>query len=468
MVHLAEASPMASGADALPATAAEGLRRELHGWAGVAVAALAVAGLLVLLIVPARTPGVQDLLPWDPDIFFRQALVTHVVFSVVIWFLAGLGLLCVLATGRVAGEQPVRLAVLGPAGLALTVLGMLMLVGGTLAGAGRPSLNNYVPVLIHPLYYAGLAVLFAGVALPVVRLLANLIGRDVPESLPLGAAAVGVAYLMAPACFLLDWAELPPGLAPETFNEQLFWGGGHILQVVNTGVMILAWHLLARTAWDAPLLPRRLFGLVMLALTATAAVALATAATTDVMSSTHYTAFTDLYLWALVVPATVAMAGLARLLWQRRAALAWGQPAVLGLLLSLVLFGVGGVLGYGLGEGDTRTPAHYHAVIGGVNLALMALFAAVILPALVRPFRRVKAVLWFLCLYFTGQLVHSLGLYAAGTRGVARKTAGAAQGLDSALEVAGMAVMGLGGGVAVIGGVMFVWMAGRRLWPVRH
>lgn len=108
--------------------------------------------------------------------------------------------------------------------------------------------------------------------------------------------------------------------------------------------------------------------------------------------------------------------------------------------------------------------AHYHAVIGGVNIGLMALFAAQVLPVLGRGFGNARSVRWFLGLYFTGQLVHSLGLYAAGTLGVARKTAGVEQGLDSMVKIAAMSVMGLGGLIAVIGGVMFVWMAGRRLW----
>lgn len=451
-------------------TAAAGLRRELYGWAGVSVAALAIAGLFVLLIVPARTPVVQDLLPWDPNVFFRQALVTHVVFSVVIWFLGGLGLLCVTATERLARLRlngAVRARVLGPAGLWLTVASMLMLVAGTLAGAGRPSLNNYVPVLVHPLYYAGLAVLFTGVALPVVRLLVNLGSRlnAEPDRLPWAVAAVGATYLMAPVCFLLAWADLPPGLSAQDFNEQLFWGGGHVLQVVNTGVLMAAWHVVMRRTLNVPLMPPPLCLPIFLTLPAVGLAGVVTLAATDAMSGVYYRAFTDLYLYALVLPATVASLSVASVLWRRRASIDWREPGVLGLLLSLILFGVGGILGYGLGEGDTRTPAHYHAVIGGVNIALIALFAAQVLPVLGRDFRKPRAVRWFLGLYFSGQLVHSLGLYAAGTLGVARKTAGVEQGLDSVVKIASMGVMGLGGLVAVIGGVMFVWMAGRRLWP---
>jgi hypothetical protein len=62
-----------------------------------------------------------------------------------------------------------------------------------------------------------------------------------------------------------------------------------------------------------------------------------------------------------------------------------------------------------------------------------------------------------------GQLIHSLGLYVAGLEGVVRKTAGAAQELDTVTKYAFMAVQGVGGIIAVVGGVIFIFMAGKML-----
>jgi heme/copper-type cytochrome/quinol oxidase subunit 1 len=58
--------------------------------------------------------------------------------------------------------------------------------------------------------------------------------------------------------------------------------------------------------------------------------------------------------------------------------------------------------------------------------------------------------------YGAGQLMHIVGLVWSGGYGVQRKVAGAEQVLRSTSEVAGMGLMGLGGGVAVGGGVMFI------------
>ena len=63
---------------------------------------------------------------------------------------------------------------------------------------------------------------------------------------------------------------------------------------------------------------------------------------------------------------------------------------------------------------------------------------------------------WQPIVYGGGQLMHVLGLAWSGGYGVQRKTAGAAQGLDNIPEVIGMGMMGLGGLIAIIGGVMFL------------
>jgi cytochrome c oxidase subunit I len=55
-----------------------------------------------------------------------------------------------------------------------------------------------------------------------------------------------------------------------------------------------------------------------------------------------------------------------------------------------------------------------------------------------------------------GQLLHITGLVWSGGYGVQRKVAGAEQVLRAPGEVAGMALMGLGGLLAIAGGLLFV------------
>jgi hypothetical protein len=66
-------------------------------------------------------------------------------------------------------------------------------------------------------------------------------------------------------------------------------------------------------------------------------------------------------------------------------------------------------------------------------------------------------------LYGGGQLGHIVGLVWSGGYGVQRKVAGGEQVLKSAQEVFGMGLMGVGGLVAVAGGVLFLIVVFRAL-----
>ena len=47
----------------------------------------------------------------------------------------------------------------------------------------------------------------------------------------------------------------------------------------------------------------------------------------------------------------------------------WRDPAFFTLATSLALFALGGVMGFLITGSDTRTPAHYHAVITAVSVS---------------------------------------------------------------------------------------------------
>ncbi|MCF8480571.1 MAG: cbb3-type cytochrome c oxidase subunit I [Rhodospirillum sp.] len=448
-------------------------RAEALRWAGIGIAALALAGVLALLLALARTPVIQDLLPWPWESFFPKALVSHVVLSVVVWFLAALGMLTTLASGSLdLGASPGGVGhVLGNAlehatGHATVIAGAAcaLLVGPALLDLGAPSLNNYVPVLDTPLYLAGLVLLALAVALPCLRLLSRLTLSALNRPLVAVSSAAALAYLSALVCFALGiWLTEPMADRRETF-EFMFWGGGHVLQIVNALLLIAAWVALAGWAGLGPVLAPAPF---TLAVGAPALVALGAPLIhlfADQSSGAAYRAFTDLYVLALAPTLAVLGLAMARRAWIDRHRLSPRDPMGAALLLSLALFGLGGLFGFLLGQGDTRTPAHYHAAIGGVNLALFGLFLALV-PLLANKRRGTGKARWLLLwLYGAGQGLHSLGLFLAGTAGVARKTAGADQALDSAWKLASMGIMGLGGLIAVIGGVMFVILAGRDAW----
>ncbi len=429
------------------------LAGELRGWLLLGAGALAGAGGLALLLALSRSPGAEAWMPWDLSRFFRTALVTHVVFAFVVWYLALLGGLGAYVAARAPGGSRQGASWSGVAGLALGAAGSLLLLGVTLANAGEPSLNNYVPVLSTPPYYLGLLLVGLGVAVTLPRL--AVLGRGLLQPLPFGVAVCGALLLLALACIGLALAAKPASLPLAGYNEELFWGGGHVLQFLNTGLLLICWQVLGGRLDGQPPAGPALFRLLMAVLLVSALPAPLLYALYDPLAAGHREAFTRLYWIGLPVPPLVLSALVARRLWATRTA--WRDPAWLALALSIAVFGLGGLLGYQADGTDTRTPAHYHAVIGGVNLGFMGLLLTVLLPALGRAPRAGWVLLAQFWLYGVGQGLFSLGMYVAGAAGVQRKTAGEAQGLDSLEKVISMGLTGLGGVVAVLGGVLFVW-----------
>lgn len=430
-------------------------QRELWGWCAAAVAALGVAGVFAVLLALSRVPGIQNVFPWPLD-FFKKGLVIHVVFSFVVWFLAVFGALLHLATVRITAGEP-KFRPLGRFALMSLGAAFFLLFVPAFMDRGEPSLNNYVPAIVDPLYYAGLAVLAGGILLEVVRLFLNLGSRKNPHGpLSIGLTLAAVLYVVAMACFALAFGQLQGSTPDFTFNENLFWGGGHVLQFVNVTLLVVAWYMLGGMAFGAPLGSERLH---MIAAVLPAVFAVLAPLFYVFFDGTRQPEFTDLQ-YALAPPTVLAAgASVIGILGHRadKGGLPWRDPAFVCLVLSIGVFGLGGILGLFVDGADTRTPAHYHGVIAGINLAFMGLFFRLFLPLLDRQVKRGKALFAQVWLFGLGQAFASLGLFLAGGYGTPRKMAGAEQGLTHIAQKIGMGMNGLGAAVAVIGGVMFIW-----------
>jgi heme/copper-type cytochrome/quinol oxidase subunit 1 len=127
-----------------------------------------------------------------------------------------------------------------------------------------------------------------------------------------------------------------------------------------------------------------------------------------------------------------------------------------------VLFAVGGILAYMIQGTNVVIPAHYHGSIVGVTLAFMGL-TYVLLPQLGFGVAKGPMARWQPYVYGGGQLLHILGLAWSGGYGIQRKVAGAEQMLASLPQKLGMGLMGLGGVIAIIGGLMFVLVCWRAM-----
>lgn len=455
------ALPLRARDDADPRYALEvagGERRALaSAWLALAIAALLASGVFSILLVVARAPFLQPLLPTVD--FFRVALVVHVDLSVLVWFTSFAGVLW-----SIAGTE--RWLPLAWTALGLAVLGTVAMSAAPFLNPGAPVMANYVPVIDSGLFVWGLIVFGAGFGLASLRALA--VPQKVgPWLAPDGALRFGLntaAVAAAMALLALVWsaAAISPALEAKTYYELLFWGPGHVVQFCWSLLMMVAWLWLATLAGArVPLSPRivvLLFAIGLVAVFATPVIYLAW----DVASVEHQKLFT----WQMrfggglaIVPITIAvLIGLVR----AAPVSAAERPCRTALVASLLLFSAGGLIGFLIKGSDVRIPAHYHGSIVGITLALMGLTYA-LLPRLgyTRPLPRLAT--WQPVLYGAGQFLHIAGLVWSGGYGVQRKVAGAEQVLRTPSEVAGMALMGVGGLIAVIGGLVFALVVLRTL-----
>lgn len=444
-----------------PALASESAQRELQRWTVIALGALALAGVYALLLAISRIPGADTLFPW-PVAFYEKSLIIHVVFSFVVWYLTIGIILMLIGSYRLSDGEP-RFRGLGAAGLAAMAIAFAALAAPALMDRGVPSLNNYVPAIIDPVYYVGLLLVAFAISLSAARILANRAMQSGAME-PIGTAglAAAVIALIAVCAFAISWNRLGVMPTQAAENEDLFWAGGHILQFLNTTVMIAGWVLLGGRAFaQPPVAPR----VVMLALGINALLAaggLALLFIAEPFSPEERILFTH-YQYALApVPIFIGLIAGAKLFSVPALDGEAARTARLALGLSLLVFFAGGILGIFVDGTDTRTPAHYHGVIGGVNVAAMGLIILFVLPLLSRGLVKWKAMRAAFWLYGLGQLLHSLGLFIAGGYGAPRKVSDTAPGMDVIGNWIGHVGIGIGGVIAVLGGIMFIWIAGKR------
>jgi len=135
--------------------------------------------------------------------------------------------------------------------------------------------------------------------------------------------------------------------------------------------------------------------------------------------------------------------------------LPWKDPLFSSLVISMSVFAFGGFIALMIHGSNTKIPSHYHGVIGGVTLAFMGLTNH-ILYLLKRDIYSTRLAEIQPYIYGAGQTLFVIGMFLAGSHGVQRKTFGAAQNLDDITKIIGMAVVGIGGLIAITGGIIFV------------
>lgn len=423
-------------------------------WAVLALGALGASTLFAVILVFARTPflglGAE---------YFRTALVLHVDLAVVVWFLSVACALWMMASPPSGGLARRMVFVAWAASLS----GVLLMLAAPLIGDPLPILANYVPLLDSPIFIAGVVMYFAGVGLCALLSLGSMISARLVRATTVNfepwhgfVAGAMVSLLIALLVFVLALAADAETL---TMDDRI-WGGGHVLQVVHTLMLMAAWLSLARVNpgifWIAGLL-----GFALLAPLADLWLAIVHPAG----SVTYRQGFTEVMRW-LTWPAPVVLAIWVVHAYRRQWAVQGRGSEDIPALASVALFVMGCLVGASIRGETTAIPGHYHGTVGAVTLIYMV-WGRVLLRerGLALPLSWWWR--WQPLIYAGGIALLVLGLAWAGWLGVPRKSPHADGIVDGVRYSLAMGLAGTGGLLATLGAGLFVLGVGRviaRVW----
>jgi cytochrome c oxidase subunit I len=452
--------------------------RYAAAWFVIATGALMLAGLFSVIPLIGRIPGFSALVtdPW----FARRCLVVHVDLALGIWLLAFvMGMFALIPSSR-------RTSAHDFAAVAFTAVGTLVMVASALLPHAQPIMSNYVPAIDHPAFAAGLIMIAVGLVVAALDgRMWPAVGQQalreeqvavLPPGAQNGVRAAVLAIVIAILTFVASWLTTPADLEPRAYYERLFWGGGHVLQFAHVAGMIAVWIVLLQRALGRAPISRRRASVIFATLLAPVMLAplVALRGTDDAF---HLQYFTRLMQFGLPVPIISALvlsihgiilhrksgsglrcknAGLRCKISALHRKLV-DAPWVASFAASALLIMLGIGIGIAIRGSNTVVPGHYHAAIGAVTAVYMAL-TVLLLQEHGHPVQRLAALQPVV--FGVGQSVFALGFALAGASGMLRKTYGAEQHVRTWTEWLGLSAMGLGGLLAIVAGLYFLYLVG--------
>ncbi|MDP4709320.1 MAG: cbb3-type cytochrome c oxidase subunit I [Rickettsiaceae bacterium] len=452
-------------------------------WLKNGIAALAIAGLYSIILVILRTPQLSHF--FSDQSMFRSALVIHVNLSVLVWLLAIT--CCIWSFSSIKTGLESLLA-------RIAFAGMLLMAFSPFYPESEPIMNNYVPMLENLVFIIGLALFGTVVLLLSIQTLVTSFMQNISDY---GERIIAITKFTSSFMFIGVWicffisfssldelSEIVP-LDIDFYYEMLFWSGGHLLQFIYTQLLMLVLLVLVES-WRGGRVSCASVYEMLLALNFVLSLAVFIG---------HYRygladgAFKEFYTLHMIytgglVP-TLFIATLLLEIIQKRAL---GIPKFVSVsfIASILLFLSGGAIGAVISGVNVTIPAHYHGSIVGISVAFMGLsymfcfkqdiyqnikelggVSSIIFSKDNKKDAKIfgqKLAVWQIIILTSGQVLHVAGLALAGGYGVLRKTPGSEMALSAKLY---MGMVGGGGLIAIIGGLIFVYICVINLYPFK-
>lgn len=479
-----------------------GLKVNWHAETLVKVnAVVAVVNFLIGLIaafgvVMTRWQAVH-LLP--ADLFYR--FLTLHGLNMLIFFIIFFEMAILYFAGPILLSSRLPAPRVGWLAFGLMVLGMAITNAMVLQGKADVLFTSYPPLQADPLYYVGIILFAVGALIVTCLFFATLVvakrEHTYEGSIPLvsfgalTAAIIAVITLLHGAVIYIPtllWSLGYMNVDPEVYR-MVWWGLGHSSQQINVAAHVSVWYLLAALTVGGVVVSEKVsrmaFALYILFISMASAHHLLVdpgmGPAWKIWNTSYamYLAVLASMVHGFTVPAGIEMGQRLRgytrgtFEWLKKAP--WGDPGFSGAALSIVIFGfLGGVTGVTIGteqiniiaHNTLRVPGHFHTtVVGGTALAFMAV-TYYVLPLIFRK----RVAFWGLAkiqpyLFGIGIVILGMSMIFQGIFGVPRRNWDiSAPGAVFQIEYHPVvqlfqATMGIGGLLAIVGGLAYILIA---------
>jgi len=432
--------------------------KTLSLWIKNGIIALAIAGIYSIFLVALRAPQVSQFFP-DKS-FFKTALVVHVNLSVLVWLLSGMAIIWSMNKGKTGFEGIFA---------KIAFFSMLLMAASPFIGSADPVMNNYIPMLENLTFILGLCLF--GVALLLFAFQTILVSSCSLRSNSQEDRLIGIVSLTSSLMFILIWlcfilsfqnlvhltsfAELDI----DFYYEMLYWSGGHLLQFIYTQIVMFVWILLFRMILQDNLKFNKIYYLLFI-LNFIVSLGILYGHMKYNMEDSEFKEFFTKHMkhGGGLVPSLFLLVLLAEFMKNKIADKA-PKFVIAALASSFFLFFAGGLIGVIISGVNVTIPAHYHGMIVGISVALMGLVYLYCYEYDVT--QSYNSATWQIYIFTFGQILHIMGLALAGGYGVMRKNPGEEIALSAKIY---MGMVGGGGLIAIIGGLMFVYICARKLY----
>lgn len=418
------------------------IMKNRESWLILSILSLALSGLYSVFIVLLRMPFLSSLFT-DKSIF-KVALIVHVDLSVLFWLIT---FSMMISTINLSRNFDYLISVCRY----LIFMSIIMIFISPFFGNSQPYMNNYIPILHNFLFIMGIGVFFTVFA--IISFISLIYSDSIGKSFSVIAIFSIISFLISN--YKIALITYP--IDQHNFYEMLFWGGGHLLQFSYVSCLIFVYFKFTQKISHA--VDMRVFLWLNALLVIPVPFAQLSVSVDD---SFYFDLFTQhmricgaiaflVSMISIIVSATYTK----NFNFYRYLKLENTQESVIGysFILSFFMFTAGGLIAINIKEVNVVIPAHYHGSIVGITIALMGY----IYLEVDKYYSNInfKSASYQVILYSFGQFVHISALAYSGGYGALRKTPGVDLPINAKIA---MGVMGIGGLLAIVGGLIFVYI----------